>query len=129
MTIRVAFVGTGTMARLHLHALRRVKTPHQVVGVHDRDEQAAQEFSGVAGAPSYRTLAELLTDAEPNLVHICTPAGTHFAPARQALLTGKGAHIYVEKPFVDSAAEARELLARHGGEAPPSGLRGPSTAA
>jgi len=110
MTIRVAFVGTGNMARLHLHALHRVHSHHQVVGVHDRDEQAAAEFAKLAGAPSYRTLEELLTVAQPNVVHVCTPAGTHFGPARQALLTGKGAHLYVEKPFVDSPEEARQLL-------------------
>ena len=110
MTIRVAFIGTGNMARLHLHALRRVGTPHQVVGVHDRDEPAAREFATLAATAAYRTLDELLTIAQPNLVHICTPAGTHFEPARRALLAGKGAHVYVEKPFVDTPEEARELL-------------------
>ena len=98
------------MARLHLHALHRVASHHQVVGVHDRDEPAAAEFATLAGAPSYRTLDELLTIAQPDAVHVCTPAGTHFEPARQALLTGKGAHVYVEKPFVDDPKQARQLL-------------------
>lgn len=110
MTIRVAFVGAGNMARLHLHALHRVDSHHQVVGVHDRDEQAAAEFAQLAGAPGYRTLDELLTLAQPTVVHVCTPAGTHFEPARRALVTGKGAHVYVEKPFVDNPEEARQLL-------------------
>lgn len=110
MTIRVAFVGAGNMARLHLHALQRVDSHHEVVGVHDRDEHVAAEFARLAEAPSYRTLDELLTVAQPNVVHICTPAGTHFDPARQALETGKGAHVYVEKPFVDDPEQARQLL-------------------
>src|SRR5204862_3127570 len=42
------------------------------------------------------------------LVHICTPAGGHFDPARQALLAG--AHVYVEKPFVETPDEAETLF-------------------
>lgn len=107
--IRVAFVGAGNMARLHLHALRKVPTPHLVVGVHDRDDDASRQFAALADATSYGTLPELLAVAQPNLVHVCTPAGTHFEPARAALLAG--AHVYVEKPFVDTTREAEELLA------------------
>jgi predicted dehydrogenase/nucleoside-diphosphate-sugar epimerase len=97
------------MARLHLHSLRRVRTPHMVVGVHDSDASASRGFADSAGATSYHTLRELLDAGRPDLVHVCTPAGTHFEPARAALLAG--AHVYVEKPFVETGAEADELLA------------------
>ena len=107
--LKVAFVGTGNMARLHLHSLRRVRTPHMVVGVHDSDENANRQFAELAGATSYRTLRELLEVGRPNLVHVCTPAGRHFEPARAALLAG--AHVYVEKPFVETGSEAEQLLA------------------
>jgi len=107
--LRVAFVGAGNMARLHLHALRRVRTAHTVVGVHDTNENAARQFATLAGAMSYNTLQQLLAEAQPHLVHVCTPAGTHFEPARQALLAG--VNVYVEKPFVETVREARELLA------------------
>src|SRR6266487_573899 len=107
--LRVAFVGTGNMARLHLHSLRRVRTPHMVVGVHDSDESARRQFAELADATSYHTLRDLLEVGRPDLVHVCTPAGTHFEPARAALLDG--AHVYVEKPFVETSVEADELLA------------------
>ncbi len=107
--LRVAFVGTGNMARLHLHSLRRVRTPHMVVGVHDSDESASRQFAELADATSYHTLRDLLEVGRPDLVHVCTPAGTHFEPARAALLAG--AHVYVEKPFVETSVEADELLA------------------
>ena len=106
--LRIAFVGAGNMARLHLHALRRVRTPHAVVGVYDKDEAASRQFAALANATSYRTLAELLALARPTVVHVCTSAGSHVEPARQALLAG--AHVYVEKPFVETACEAEELL-------------------
>ena len=96
------------MARLHVHALRRVRTPHVVAAVCDTSEASASGLAELAGAVAYGSLADLLREAKPDVVHVCTPAGMHFAPARQALLAG--AHVYVEKPFVEVEAEARELL-------------------
>ena len=107
--LRVAFIGAGRMARLHLHALRRVRTAHVVAAVCDRSEVAARAFAAASRAMPFTSVADALREAKPDIVHICTPAGTHFAPARQALLAG--AHVYVEKPFVEVATEARDLLA------------------
>jgi predicted dehydrogenase/nucleoside-diphosphate-sugar epimerase len=107
--LRIAFIGTGNMAGLHLRALRRVRTPHTVVGVHDVSAAAAQSFATRAGARACATIAELFEQTRPDVVHICTPAGTHFAPAQAALLAG--AHVYVEKPFVETRDEAEALFA------------------
>jgi predicted dehydrogenase/nucleoside-diphosphate-sugar epimerase len=97
------------MARLHLDTLGRIATPHRIVGVHDTAADAGREFGALASAPSYTTVEELLAAGRPDLVHVCTPAGTHFEPSRKALLAG--AHVYVEKPFVETAREAEDLLA------------------
>jgi nucleoside-diphosphate-sugar epimerase/predicted dehydrogenase len=99
------------MARMHLQALRRVRTPHVVVGAFDLSASMAQSFAALAGpqARAYPTLNALLEEGEPELVHVCTPAGTHFEPARQALALG--ADVYVEKPFVETPEEAEALLA------------------
>ena len=106
--LRVAIVGAGRMARCHLHALRRVPVPHRVLAVHDVSASAAQELAALAGAAAYPTLAALVDTAKPDIVHVCTPAGKHFEPARHALQAG--AHVYVEKPFVETRSEADELL-------------------
>jgi predicted dehydrogenase/nucleoside-diphosphate-sugar epimerase len=108
--LRIAFVGTGVMAHNHLGALRHVPTGHRVTGVFDVSAPAAAAFAQQAGpqAVVYPTLATLLAESKPDVVHICTPAGTHVEPARQALLAG--AHLYVEKPFVETRAEADELF-------------------
>jgi predicted dehydrogenase/nucleoside-diphosphate-sugar epimerase len=113
--IRVAFVGAGHIASLHLRALRRVGVRHAVVGVYDVNPSKAQALASQACARAYGELDTLLADARPDLVHICTPAGSHFEPARRALLAG--AHVYVEKPFVETLEEAETLLrlARGGG--------------
>jgi len=106
--LRIAFIGAGQMAGHHLNALRRVSTAFTVVGVHDVRGAAAQAFARRAGTRAYATVADVLEQAKPDLAHICTPAGTHFEPARQALLAG--AHVYVEKPFVETGEEAETLL-------------------
>ncbi len=97
------------MAGHHLRALRRVPTAHSVVGVHDLQGAAAQAFARRAGARACATVAELLEETRPDVVHICTSAGAHFEPIRRALLAG--AHVYVEKPFVETPEEAETLLA------------------
>jgi len=114
-TVRVGFIGAGNMAGHHLQALRSVPTPHRVVGVSDVRSATATAFAQRAGAPAFSTIADLLEQARPEIVHICTPAGRHFEPARQALQAG--AHIYVEKPFVETPEEAETLfgLARERG--------------
>src|SRR5258708_39169664 len=105
--LRIAFIGTGNMAGLHLRALRRVKTPHVVVGVHDVRAAAAEAFAGCAAARACPTVAELFA-LEPDVVHVCTPAGTHFAPADTALLAG--VLVDVEEPFVETLNGAALLF-------------------
>ncbi len=107
---RIAFVGTGVMARNHLAALGHIQPAPRVVGVFDVSANAAAAFAQHAGpqAKLYPTLEALLAESKPDIVHICTPAGTHFESALQALLAG--AHLYIEKPFVETRAEADELF-------------------
>ena len=106
--LRVAFIGAGQMAGAHLHALTRVPTKHVLVGVHDLRPDAARTFADRAGTVSFRDLDAMLAETKPDVAHVLTPAGTHFEPARQALL--RGANVYVEKPFVETQREADALL-------------------
>jgi scyllo-inositol 2-dehydrogenase (NADP+) len=55
------------------------------------------------------SLEAVLADSEIDLVSICSPSLTHFEYAKQCLLAGK--HILVEKPFVSTVSEAKEILA------------------
>lgn len=53
------------------------------------------------------TVAPIFADAEVDAVIVSTPAGTHFALAKQALEAGK--HVFVEKPLATTTAEVDEL--------------------
>jgi len=51
---------------------------------------------------------ELIRSADIDAVAIVTPVFTHYELAKAALLEGK--HIFVEKPFTSTSAQARELV-------------------
>lgn len=104
----VAFVGAGRMARQHLQALKSVAVPHRVLAVYDASALAAQALATLARARVYPSLTAMLQETKPDVVHVCTPAGRHFEPAVQALEAG--AHVYVEKPFVETQHDADILL-------------------
>jgi predicted dehydrogenase len=59
-------------------------------------------------AAGYADFSEMLRHAALDAVVIATPAGTHHALAKAALLDGR--HVLVEKPMATSAAECRELM-------------------
>jgi predicted dehydrogenase len=80
-----------------------------VVAVCDMNPKALQRV-----ARTYPTMAvttnpdDLLTSAEIDAVAIVTPISYHFPLAKRALENGK--HIFVEKPFTATAAQAMELI-------------------
>ncbi len=51
---------------------------------------------------------EILNDDSIDLVVICSPNHTHYEQAKMSLNAGK--HVVVEKPFVTSSKEGRELI-------------------
>jgi predicted dehydrogenase/nucleoside-diphosphate-sugar epimerase len=108
MTLRIAFIGAGQMARHHLAAITRLETPAAVVGVYDGASDRAAEFAAAAGTRAFASLQSMLAEARPDIVHVCTPPMSHFAAARAAL--EGGAHVYVEKPFALTVADARSLI-------------------
>jgi len=108
MSLRVAFVGAGQMARNHLLALNRIGVPAVPVGVHDRSRGQAAEFASLAGVRAFPSLPDLLGDTRPDVVHVCTPPSAHFDAAHAAIAAG--ANVYVEKPFALTTHDATRLL-------------------
>jgi predicted dehydrogenase len=51
---------------------------------------------------------EVLTSPDIDAVAVITPVWTHFDLAKSALMNGK--HVFVEKPFTSSSAQAEELI-------------------
>jgi predicted dehydrogenase len=74
-------------------------------GVWERSKKAANEF--YPQVKSFASLDEMLADEVIELVIVNTPNSTHYEYAKKALLAGK--HIIVEKPFVITSDEGKEL--------------------
>lgn len=52
--------------------------------------------------------SEVLTSPDIDAVAVITPVSAHFELAKKALLNGK--HVFVEKPFTQTVAQAEELI-------------------
>jgi predicted dehydrogenase len=107
--LAVALVGCGQIADAHLQELAKIHGA-RVVAVCDRLRDLAVQAAARFGVPEiYDDLAAMLAQVKPDVVHVATPAQTHFAIARQCLLAGS--HVYVEKPFTRTIEEAEGLVA------------------
>ena len=93
--VRVAIVGAGTAARVHVEALRALDEPVEIVAGVDDDAGHAAAFCAEHAIPYATTdLRKALTDTGPALVHVC--AGPRLGPVSAAL--HGGAHVVVEQP-------------------------------
>jgi predicted dehydrogenase len=107
--LKVGIVGCGKIADAHATQIRRI-AGCEIVGACDREPlMARQLYERFPVKACYSGLAEMLAQARPDVVHITTPPGSHFDLARQCLEAGS--HVYVEKPFTVTGAEARQLIA------------------
>lgn len=107
--LKVAIIGCGKIADSHVAQILRIKDC-EIVGVCDRELlMAKQLYERFPIKGYYSDMAELLNVAKPDVVHITTPAESHFPIARFCL--ERGCHVYVEKPFTLNAEEAQSLIA------------------
>jgi predicted dehydrogenase/nucleoside-diphosphate-sugar epimerase len=107
--LRVALVGVGKMGLHHLAAIKKAPGA-TLVGIVDPLADPEELDGLIPGeARIYSDLTTMLREARPDVAHIVTPPHTHMPLARQ--LIEAGVHVYVEKPFAMTRAEAVEVLA------------------
>ena len=107
---RVAVIGLGGVAdRIHLPALRALSSV-ELVGACEPDEQRRVRLGRRFAIPALYADAEtLLRATKPDVVVIGTPPDSHHALALRAIESG--AHVFCEKPFVRTPAEADDIIA------------------
>jgi predicted dehydrogenase/nucleoside-diphosphate-sugar epimerase len=97
------------MALNHARAVAAASTGARIVAIADPSPTARAGLAAVIpGVPEFESLEAMLAAVSPDVVHVCTPPYTH-GPLARAALEG-GCHVYVEKPFTPTAAEAEGLL-------------------
>jgi nucleoside-diphosphate-sugar epimerase/predicted dehydrogenase len=111
--IRVALIGCGRISVHHIAALKTLPNV-EIVAVCDTDERRARQTATRHAIPRcYGDADAMLRETKPTVVHLLTPPATHLPLARIAFRYR--AHVYIEKPFAASEADAREIcdLARN----------------
>jgi len=107
-TLRIALFGAGKMALHHAKAIG-LQENAKLVAIADpeADREMLREILGpeVLVFPGGE---DLLQKCAPDIVHVCTPPGTHSALAYLAL--SRGAHVYVEKPFALTSNDAANMI-------------------
>jgi predicted dehydrogenase len=106
--MKVAIIGLGKVAELHVHALKQI-SPSIFAGGWSRSNERAREFCSRLGGTAYLSLDQLLADEEVEAILVATSTASHFAFAKSALLAGK--HVLLEKPLCESPQQIKELAA------------------
>ena len=108
MSYRIAIVGCGGIAQLHVDAIQSIKGLEIVAFVDNKVERAEKMASTFGGTP-YADFAEMLDHEIIDVLHICTPHYLHVPMAVQAL--ERGINVLSEKPMATSLQEIAEISA------------------
>ncbi len=106
--LKVAIVGCGKIADGHVEQIRAIGRG-EVVAVCDREPLMVEQLATRMGIPGrYTDIKAMLAEVKPDVLHIATPPDSHVFLACTALEAG--CHVFVEKPFALTAAEAQVIL-------------------
>lgn len=108
MSLRTAVVGAGTISSRHLDGLEACPdaTP---VAICDVDEDRARDVAIEYDLTAYTDVATMLSEADLEWLHVCTPVGTHLDIALQAIEAD--VPVLIQKPVTETVAEYEELAA------------------
>jgi predicted dehydrogenase len=108
MTLRIALIGAGQVANVHLQALSET-TAVEVVGIYDADRTRAQEKASAHNIGRvYDSWDQLQRDQDVQCVAVLLPHDLHEQYAVEALEAGK--HVVCEKPLGQSIEEVNRML-------------------
>ena len=117
--MKVAVLGTGRMAAIHLAALAALRerglhvdgrTVAVEPAVYGRDPAKVRDLAGQYGVKRTSSRLEELIDApDIDVVDNCMVNSEHFGPLMRAIDAGK--HVFTEKPLTIELGEAERLLA------------------
>jgi predicted dehydrogenase len=105
--VRLAFLGTGAIARAHARRLRRHRDVE--LGFASRDPARAEAIARELGGAPYPSYEAALAAPEVDIAAIVTPPDSHVELALRALAAGK--HVVLEKPALLEAAQVDVVAA------------------
>ncbi len=104
--IRAGIVGAGLMGRWHAHALE--KAGGEVFGCADFDGAKAESLAAeYPKARAFEDAKKMLAGQNLDVLHVCSPTGSHEAIAGTAIEAG--VHLLIEKPLAATAEQTSRL--------------------
>src|SRR2546423_10906526 len=102
---KVALLGSGFIADIHLESYHRFVPEAEVVAVYTRDARRAEAFAKKHGiAKWFGELEAAITQSGCEIVDICLPNFLHARAVSAAAAAGK--HVIIEKPLALTLEEA-----------------------
>jgi predicted dehydrogenase len=107
--VRVAIIGCGAIARLHVERLRKDGRA-RIIAVCDQSPAVAQKLRDDQSLPAqvFTELSRLLGDCPVDAAVICTPTLFHFEQV--AACRERGVHVLCEKPLADTRERIVALI-------------------
>jgi myo-inositol 2-dehydrogenase/D-chiro-inositol 1-dehydrogenase len=110
MRTKVALLGAGFIAGIHIECYHRFVPDAEVVAVFSRNARRARAFARKHGiAQAFSELADAITESGCEVVDVCLPNFLHHAAVMAAAKARK--HVIVEKPLALNLAEAAAMIA------------------
>ena len=107
--IKFAVVGCGNIGSRHL-AILDADPRAEIIAICDSDLEKCEKYSGLYGEiPYFLDYIQLLNEAEPDVINICTPHGLHASMAIQAFRNK--INVLVEKPMALTTNDAMNMIA------------------
>lgn len=104
--LRAGIIGSGFMGRVHAHAVR-IAGGEVVAVAGSSPAAAADAVDRLRAERAANTSADLIGSSDIDVVHVCTPNGTHRDLVAAALAAGK--HVICEKPLATTLEDAALL--------------------
>ena len=107
---KVALLGAGFIADIHIESYHRFVPDAEVVAVFTRKPERAEAFARKHGlAQWFSDLDAAITQSGCDVVDVCLPNYLHHRAVTTAARAGK--HVIIEKPLAMNLAEADEMIA------------------
>jgi len=107
---KVALLGAGFIADIHIESYHRFVPDAEVVAVYTRKPERARAFARKHGiAQAFTDLDAAITRSGCDVVDICLPNFLHHRAVLAAARAGK--HVIIEKPLALNLPEADQMIA------------------
>jgi UDP-N-acetyl-2-amino-2-deoxyglucuronate dehydrogenase len=106
--IRISIVGCGRIAKSHFGSIEKHSENLELVGVCDTDPHTLQSHQDLLKVPGFSRMEDLLDQAKPDVVALCTPSGLH--PDQAVVAAKRGVHVITEKPMATRWQDAQRMV-------------------